>query len=168
MIIRIRVVWAVVILVATMLAGSNCRAQAIAFDEIKTQADMDKTSAALDAELFDAYNKCDLVKFKSLLADDVEFFHDKGGVTLGAQALTDSVKKNICGRVSRELVAGTLQSHHMDGYGILQQGVHRFHHPGHDDTEAVGEGQFITLWQYKDGAWKITRAISFDHHTAAK
>jgi hypothetical protein len=168
MTIRIRVVCAAVILVATMLAGNSCRAQAMTLDEIKTQADMDKTSAALDAELFDAYNKCDLVKFKSLLADDVEFFHDKGGVTLGAQALTDSVKKNICGRVSRELVAGTLQSHRMDGYGILQQGVHRFHHPGHDDTEAVGAGQFITLWQYKDGAWKITRAISFDHRTATK
>jgi hypothetical protein len=70
--------------------------------------------------------------------------------------------------VSRELVAGTLQTHHMDGYGILQQGVHRFHHPGHDDTEGVGEGQFITLWQDKDGAWRITRAISFDHHSAAK
>jgi hypothetical protein len=159
-------------LVATLaimlLITSSTRAQVMAFDEIKTQADMDKTSAALDAALFDAYNKCDMVKFKSLLADDVEFFHDKGGVTLGAQALTDSVQKNICGKVSRELVAGTLQTHHMDGYGILQQGVHRFHHPGHDDTEGVGEGQFITLWQYKDGAWKITRAISFDHHSAAK
>src|ERR1700733_13520315 len=107
MTIPVRMLWAAVILVLTMLAGSNSRAQLMAFDEIKTQADMDKTSAALDAELFDAYNKCDLVKFKSLLADDVEFFHDKGGVTLGAQALTDSVKKNICGRVSRELVAGT-------------------------------------------------------------
>lgn len=166
--IRIRIICLAANLAVMLLAGSSGRAQVMAFDEIKTQADMDKTSAALDAELFDAYNKCDLVKFKSLLADDVEFFHDKGGVTLGAQALTDSVKKNICGRVSRELVAGTLQTHHMDGYGILQQGVHRFHHPGHDDTEGVGEGQFITLWQYKDGAWKITRAISFDHHSVAK
>ncbi len=168
MAIRIRMVCLAVSLAVMLLAGSSGRAQVMAFDEIKTQADMDKVSAALDAELFDAYNKCDLVKFKSLLADDVEFFHDKGGVTLGAQALTDSVKKNICGHVSRELVAGTLQTHHMDGYGILQQGVHRFHHPGHDDTEGVGEGQFITLWQYKDGAWKITKAISFDHHAAAK
>lgn len=165
---RIRAAGVSIAFVLVLLAGSISKAQVMAFDDIKTQADMDKTSAALDAELFDAYNKCDLVKFKSLLADDVEFFHDKGGVTLGAQALTDSVKKNICGRVSRELVAGTLQTHHMDGYGILQQGVHRFHHPGHDDTEGVGEGQFITLWQYKDGAWKITRAISFDHHPAAK
>jgi hypothetical protein len=46
--------------------------------------------------------------------------------------------------------------------------VHRFHHPGHEDTEGVGEGKFIHLWQYKDAAWKITRVISYDHHAAAK
>jgi hypothetical protein len=27
----------------------------------------------------------------------------------------------------------------------------------------VGEAKFVTLWHYKDGAWKISRAISFDH-----
>ena len=31
-----------------------------------------------------------------------------------------------------------------------------------------GEGQFIHLWQYKDGMWRIKRVISFDHHQAAK
>ena len=45
--------------------------------------------------------------------------------------------------------------------------IHRFHHPGHDDTEPVGEGN-IHLCQYKDGAWKITRVISYDHHPAVK
>jgi len=37
------------------------------------------------------------------LADDVEFYHDQGGVTLGKEKLTESVKKNICGKVTREL-----------------------------------------------------------------
>jgi hypothetical protein len=100
--------------------------------------------------------------------DDVEFYHDQGGVTLGKAALTDSVKKNICGKVTRELAPGTLKVYPMKGYGMLETGVHRFHHPGHEDTEGVGEGQFIHLWQYKDGAWKVTRVISYDHHAAAK
>jgi hypothetical protein len=56
----------------------------------------------------------------------------------------------------------------MKGYGALEVGVHRFHHPGHEDSIGVGEGKFIHLWQYKDGAWKITRVISYDHHAAAK
>ncbi len=92
----------------------------------------------------------------------------KSQVTLGKEKLTESIKNNICGKVTRELVPGSLQVHHMKGYGAVEMGVHRFHHPGHDDTEPVGEGKFIHLWQYKDGAWKITRVISYDHHAAAK
>src|SRR6266404_4493391 len=111
-------------------------------------------------------NYSDLEKFSSFLDDNVEFYHDQGGVTLGKQNLTDSVKKNICGKVTRELVPGTLQVHYMKGYGAVEMGVHRFHHPGHEDTEGLGEGKFIHLWQYKDGAWKITRVISYDHRAA--
>src|SRR5712664_2941537 len=78
----------------------------------------------------------------------------------------DSIKKHICGKVTRELVPGTLQVHYMKGYGAVEMGVHRFHDPGHEDTEGLGEGKFIHLWQYKDGAWKITRVISYDHRAA--
>ena len=144
-------------------------AQAVpSLDSIKSQAELDKAIASLDAALFDSYNRCDLEKFASFFADDVEFYHDQGGVTLGKVALTDSVKKNICGKVTRELVPGTLQVHYMKGYGAVEMGVHRFHHPGHDDAEGVGEASFIHLWQSKDGAWKITRVISYDHHAAQK
>ena len=100
--------------------------------------------------------------------EDVEFYHDQGGVTLGRAALTESVKKNICGKTTRELVPGTLQVFYMKEYGAIEMGIHRFHHPGHEDTEGVGEGRFIHLWQYKDGAWKITRVMSYDHHAAQK
>ncbi|HKW35905.1 MAG TPA: nuclear transport factor 2 family protein [Candidatus Acidoferrum sp.] len=137
-------------------------------DNIKSQAELDKAVASLDAALFDSYNRCDLEKFASFFADDVEFYHDQGGVTLGKAALVDSIKKNICGKTTRELVPGTLQVHYMKGYGLLEMGVHRFHHPGHEDTEGVGEASFIHLWQYKDGAWRITRVISYDHHSAQK
>jgi len=139
-----------------------------ALENINSQAELDKAIATLDANLFDAYNRCDLEKFASFFVENVEFYHDQGGVTLGRAALTESVKKNICGRVTRELVPGTLQVYYMKGYGAVEMGVHRFHHPGHEDTESVGEGKFIHLWQYKDGAWKITRVISYDHHAAAK
>ena len=124
-------------------------------DKIQNQQDLDRTITALDAALFDAYNKCDLAKFASLIDDNVEFYHDQGGVTLGQAALT-------------ELVPGSLHIYYMKGYGALEVGDHRFHHPGHEDAEGVGEGKFVHLWQYKDGAWKVTRVMSYDHHAAAK
>ena len=159
----------VLLLALLALFAGQAEAQAVpSLEGIQSQADLDKAITTLDAALFDSYNRCDLEKFASFFVDNVEFYHDQGGVTLGRAALTDSIKKNICGKVTRELVPGTLQVYYMKGYGAVEMGVHRFHHPGHEDTEGVGEAKFIHLWQYKEGAWKIARAISYDHHAAAK
>jgi hypothetical protein len=151
-----------------IIALCTVRANAQALESIKSQEELNKVVAALDAALFDSYNRCDLEKNATFFADDVEFYHDQGGVTLGKEKLIESIKKNICGKVTRELVAGSLQVYPMKGYGAVEMGVHRFHHPGHEDTEGVGEAKFIHLWRYKDGAWKITRVISYDHHALAK
>jgi hypothetical protein len=128
--------------------------------------DLFKTIEALDTRLFDAYNHCDLTTISFLVAEDLEFYHDKTGLARGRQALVDGIRNNICGKVTRELVPGTLQVDAIAGYGAVEIGVHRFHHPGSADD--VGEAQFVTLWQNKDGAWQITRVISFDHHSATK
>ncbi|MBW8879224.1 MAG: nuclear transport factor 2 family protein [Acidobacteria bacterium] len=128
-----------------------------------------RTIASLDAEVFDAYNRCDLEKFGSFFTEELEFYHDNGGLTdRTRQSLVESVKKNICGKVRRELVPGTLEVYPLHGYGAVEIGVHRFHHPGRDDVEPVGEGKFVQIWQNKDGKWKITRVISYDHHALAK
>src|SRR2546430_293174 len=156
-------------LLGLAIFGSLAGAQDVPpLDKIQSQAELDKAITALDEALFDSYNKCDLEKFASYFTENVEFYHDQGGVTLGRAALTESVKKNICGKVTRELVPGTLQVFHMKGFGAIEMGVHRFHHPGHEDTEGVGEGRFVHLWQSKVGAWKITRVLSYDHHAAPK
>ena len=130
--------------------------------------ELSRTVASLDSALFDAYNQCDLDKFGTFFIDDVEFYHDQGGVTLGRQNLTESVQKNICGKVRRELVPGSLQVYPMRGYGAVEMGVHRFHQPKVDPLKPVGEAKFIHLWQNKDGVWKITRVISYDHQSLRK
>ena len=127
-----------------------------------------RTIASLDAAVFDAYNRCDLEKFSSFFTDDLEFYHDQGGLTRSRQSVVEAVRNNICGKVTRELVPGTLEVYPMKGYGAVEIGVHRFHHPGRESTEPVGEAKFIHLWQNEDGAWKITRVISFDHQALAK
>jgi hypothetical protein len=123
-----------------------------------------KTVAGLDSELFAAYNNCQLDKLGSLVAEDLEFYHDKTGLAIGRQLFIGAIKNNICGKVHRELVPGTLEIYPMEGFGAVEIGIHRFTHPG--DPHNIGEAKFITLWQHKDGSWKMTRAISFDHHPA--
>jgi ketosteroid isomerase-like protein len=156
------------LLLLAPLATRSKSQSAPPLDKIQRQQQLEQVITAIDAALFDAYNRCDLAKFSSFFTHDVEFYHDQGGVTLGEPALTESVKQNICGKVTRELVPGSLQVFPMKNYGAVEIGVHRFHHTGHDDTEPLGEGRFIHLWQYKDGAWKISRVISYDHHGVPK
>jgi len=98
----------------------------------------------------------------SMVADDLEFYHDQTGLSVGKQSLLDAVKNNICGKVQRELVAGSLEVYPLKGYGAVEIGVHRFTHP--NDPQNVGDAKFVQLWQLKDGSWKVTRVISFDHN----
>jgi hypothetical protein len=125
-----------------------------------------QTVHSLDTKLFDAYNHCDLKTLASLVSEDLEFYHDKTGLARGRQSFIDSIRNNICGKVSRELVPGTLEVYPLAHYGAVEIGTHRFHHPGHDDE--VGEARFIILWQDKGVAWQITRVISFDHRPLTK
>ena len=135
-------------------------------DAIKTDAELTHAVTLLDKRLFDAYNTCDLETMKSMVDENLEFYHDKTGLAVGRQVFLDAIKNNICGKVRRVLVPGTLKVYPIRDYGAVEMGVHRFMHPGKQDHGVVGEAEFIHLWQYKDGTWRITRAISYDHHGA--
>jgi hypothetical protein len=112
-------------------------------EKITSQAELEKTIAMVDTALFDAYNRCDLEKFASLLSENVEFYHDERGLTVGKETLADSVKQHACGRVTREPVPGSLNVHRMEGFGALEMGIQRFRRSG---TEPADEGKFIYLW----------------------
>src|SRR6478736_514963 len=66
----------------------------------------------LDSSFWNAYNKCDTNAIKNYFTENVEFYHDKGGVTLGVSDLTQSFAKNLCSNVNyhlrREVVPGTV------------------------------------------------------------
>lgn len=124
------------------------------------------TIQSLDTKLFTAYNTCDLATVGAMVDENLEFYHDKTGLAVGRQPLLDALKANICGKVSRELVAGSLEVYPLEHYGAIEIGVHRFHHPR--DPSNVGEARFIHIWREKDGQWQITRVISFDHQPSTK
>jgi len=129
--------------------------------------DLFKTVQSLDTQLFDAFNHCDLTALGALVADDLEFYHDQTGLSVGKAPFIAAIKQNICGKVERRLVPGSLQVYPLKGFGAVEFGVHRFYHPAHPQ-DGVGEAKFVTLWQNKDGAWKMTRAISYNHEPVTK
>ena len=114
----------------------------------------------LDAELFDAYNKCELEKFGGFFPENLEFYHDQtGGGPMTREQLVAAIKQNICGKVHRELV--TIEVYPLNNYGAVELGTHRFTHPGIDNDS--GTARFVQLWKYEDGRWWLTRVISYDH-----
>ena len=126
-----------------------------------------KTIESLDTQLFDAYNHCDLKTLGAMVSDDLEFYHDQTGLSVGKDPFIAAIKQNICGKVQRTLVPGSIEVYPLNGYGAVELGVHRFQHPGHPE-DGAGQAKFVTVWQNKDGVWKVTRAISYDHESANK
>ena len=119
--------------------------------------------AQLDSLLFAAYNNQDITTMKSLFSKDLEWYQDNGGLLYYDQVFKNF--ENILQRdskINRTLVKGSLSVFPIKNYGAVETGEHRFCHKenGKDDC---GTFKFMMLWQKKDGEWKITRVISYDH-----
>lgn len=152
-----------VALALSLLSIVQTPAQAQAPDAEK---ELFTTVESLDAGLFDAVNHCDIEKVRDYFAEDAVFLHDKVPPLVGRGPIVDSIKENLCGKVVRELVPGTLEVHPLKDYGAVEIGMHRFLHPFSQDHGVVGEAKFIHVWQLRGGTWRITQVISYDHHLA--
>ncbi|WP_225737399.1 nuclear transport factor 2 family protein [Dyella acidiphila] len=141
-----------------VMASAFLATSAFAADD---DAALTRTVSALDTQVFDAYNRCDMEKFSTFFAPDVEFYHDKGGVTKDRQTLVDTTRRNICHKLRRELVAGTLEIYPIKDYGAIEEGVHRFCEL--DTGKCDGIAKFLMIWQNKGGTWQLTRIVSYAH-----
>jgi hypothetical protein len=142
-----------------LVIGSACLPAAVFAaddDDVLT-----RTITALDTQVFDAYNRCDMDAFAAFFTPDVEFYHDKGGVTWNRQSVVDNTRKYICHKVRRELVAGTLKVYPIKDYGAIEEGEHRFCQL--DTGKCEGIAKFLMIWRNNGGTWQMTRVISYGH-----
>lgn len=134
-------------------------------DRTAQQAVLSRTVAALDAAVFEAFNACSapvqLQRHASFFAPDVEFYHDTAGVTWSRGEMLENTRKHACGRYRRELVPGTLKVFPIRDFGAIEQGTHRFCRL--DDGKCDGQAEFVIVWEDRDGAWRITRVLSYGH-----
>jgi hypothetical protein len=117
-----------------------------------------KTISELDSIYFDTYNTCKLAKMDSLTSDDLEFYHDRNGLSNSKKDYIESIKKNICGKVTRTLTKRSIEVYDIRGYGAVEIGYHSF-----KNIYETGESEpskFIILWRLKDKQWQLTRVIS--------
>src|SRR5260370_39866956 len=118
---------ALVLMVLVSGAFVPADAQAVpSLESIKSQEELTQAITALDKQLFDAYNTCNIEKLGTLVTDDLEFYHDKTGLAVGKQPFLDPIKKNIWGKVARELVHGSLEGDPLHGECEVGIGVRCF------------------------------------------
>lgn len=120
-----------------------------------------ETIVKLDSIFFAAYNTCstNLDKYGAFFSDNIEFYHDKGGLMTSKQDIIDATKRNICGKVTRELVQGSIEVYPIKGYGAVEIGLHQFHNNQEPDARST-PGRFMIVWEHKNDAWQITRVVS--------
>jgi len=125
-----------------------------------------KAIVKADSLLFNAFNNCDTVTYRKFIKDDLEFYHDLGGLAVGADIEMLSIKE-MCARgnhIRRELIKSSLEVHPLKGYGAVEIGIHRFYHTNEGQKEKIsGTYKFVQVWQLKDGGWKLARVISYGH-----
>ena len=119
--------------------------------------------AGLDRKMFDAYNAHDVDGLMSWFTTDLEFYHDTGGrldfeqVKAGFTNVFASNKD-----IHRDLVEGSLEVYPIHDYGAIEVGSHRFCHTENGKADC-GTFRFVQVWRLKDGAWKVSRDVSYGH-----
>jgi hypothetical protein len=136
---------------------------------VRAAPEQDVTQA--DDRFWHGYNSCDLPALGELLTDDVEFYHDQTGLTVGRTAVVESLRRGPCGdpksRLRRELVSGTLQFHPLAGGYALMSGQHRFVVVEPGKPERIGsQAEFMTVWKQDHDRWRMHRILSYAHGPA--
>ena len=140
--------------------------------EVPAQPALTQAIAARDTALFDVmFVGCDPAALTSMVTDDMEFYHDKGGLMAHDAFIADYAKSCAAKKASdawrsrRELVAGTMKVYAIPGFGAVEEGAHVFYERKGDGPERLaGKARFSILWKLgADGQWRMARTFSIDH-----
>lgn len=140
-----------------------------------TKSELTKIITLKDSLFWKAYNGCDIEGMKHYLANDLEFYHDKNGLTLGLNDMITTTKNNLCGNpnysLRREVVSGSVKVFPLSNsnklYGAVISGEHVFYvSENGKEARLDGLAKFTHIWTLKDNVWKMSRVISYDHGPA--
>lgn len=116
------------------------------------------TVATLDSMYFSTYNTCNLALMDTLMADDLEFYHDRGGLMTSKKEFLLSIRNNICGKVAREPAPGSIEVYPIAGFGAVETGYHRFYNL--NERSVSRYSKYIIIWRQRGGRWQMTRIVS--------
>jgi len=149
--------------ICVLLMIFSCNIKKSSISELKkyepVDIDLYNEIEAMDTKFFKAYNTCDLQLQSEIYSEDIEFFHDKGGLMTSKEALIDGTEKNICGKVTRTLLSGSMEVYPIKDFGAVEIGYHKFYNS--EEPDAISRpSKFIIFWKKTGVDWKITKVVS--------
>ncbi|WP_029036663.1 nuclear transport factor 2 family protein [Salinimicrobium xinjiangense] len=146
---------------------------ASAFAQVPKDSELFEALKKNDSLLFDAgFNNCEISAFEHLIGEDLEFYHDQGGLTTNKEDFLNNVRNNICSspdkKPIRKLDAESLEVFplYSNGklYGAIQKGRHDFFikEPG-KELYQTSSALFTHVWLLEDEKWTLKRVLSYDH-----
>jgi hypothetical protein len=120
-----------------------------------------ETIVKQDSVFFDAYNHCEtkLQLYSDYYAENLEFYHDKGGLMTSKADVILGTQKNICRKVTRHLKKGSIEVYPIKNYGAIEMGLHQFHNKA-EPNAIPHDSKFIIFWRLADNKWKIEKVVS--------
>ena len=116
-----------------------------------------------DKKFFSAFNVCDVKTMAEMFSKDLEFYHDKVGLS-GYQSTMEATQRNCDSGLGleRTLLEDATEIHAIGEFGAMQKGKHRFCHMNNEQLDC-GVFSFVHLWKKDGDKWFIHRVLSYDH-----
>ncbi len=162
-------------MIKTILIAIICLTSTSLFAQVKKNSELYKTIISKDSLLFNVgFNTCDISQFEKLLSENLEFLHDKDGISDKKEFLYN-LRNGLCGspgtyQSRRELLKGSTEIYPLYNndtiYGAIQVGTHRFYETIAGKKERfASSAKFTNVWLLENGEWKLTKSLSYGHET---
>jgi len=145
------------------------------FTQVSNDSQLYNTIMLLDQKLFDiGFNTCDISQFETLLSPELEFFHDKDGLS-NKQTFLHNLRNGLCGspdkyQSRRELISSSSEIFPLykngELYAAIHNGVHRFYETAAGNEEIfASSARFTNVWSQEGANWKLIKSLSYDHQS---
>ncbi|MCP9201009.1 nuclear transport factor 2 family protein [Gramella sp. GC03-9] len=152
-----------------------CLISFMSMAQVNSDSEIFKQLKSRDSLLFDrGFNLCKINEFEDIISEDLEFFHDQGGLTTNKIDFLKNVRNNICSNPDmkpiRKLVPGSLEVFPLydngELYGAIQKGIHDFYiQEPEKELYKTSSAKFTHVWVRDNDKWMLKRVLSYDHHS---
>ena len=145
------------------------------FSQVSEDSELFQKLLEKDSLLFkEGFDKCRISEFENFISEDLEFYHDQGGLTTNKDDFLNAVRNNICGNPAkkpiRKLREGSLEVFplYQNGklYGAIQKGTHDFFiKEPEKELYMTSTAKFTHVWLLENDKWILKRVLSYDHQS---